>query len=120
MAFRIPLLASLALGACLTAQAQSTTAPSAPAKPTAASAPAAPAATDADKKAAAKKAAKKAPAKDVATKDAPKKAEPATTTTAKAGTTLSTGPKELRDKDGKVIPTDPAAYPIDSALPRKK
>jgi hypothetical protein len=92
MAFRIPLLAALLVGAAAV-QAQ---APEA-----------APPVQD-PPKAAPKKAPK--PAKKAATKNDPK---------AKSAT-YATGPKELRDKDGNVIPTDPAAYPIDSALPRKK
>ena len=31
------------------------------------------------------------------------------------GTSSTTGPLTLRDRDGNVIPTDPAAYPVDSA-----
>ena len=31
----------------------------------------------------------------------------------------TTGPKELRDKDGNVIPTSPDAYNVDSAMPPK-
>jgi hypothetical protein len=30
------------------------------------------------------------------------------------GTTFATGPMTLRDRDGNVIATDPAAYPVDS------
>ncbi|MGZ5031814.1 MAG: hypothetical protein ACXWAC_01335 [Usitatibacter sp.] len=30
-------------------------------------------------------------------------------------TTVATGPMVLRDRDGYVIPTDPAAYPVESA-----
>jgi hypothetical protein len=32
-----------------------------------------------------------------------------------AGTTVATGPLILRDKDGNIIPTNPEAYPVDSA-----
>jgi hypothetical protein len=92
MAFRIPLLAALLLGAAAV-HAQAPAAAPAPQDPPNA-----------------------APKK--ATKPAPKK--PATRNDPKAKSTYATGPKELRDKDGNVIPTDPAAYPIDSALPRKK
>ena len=31
-------------------------------------------------------------------------------------TTYATGPLTIRDKDGNVIPTQPEAYPVDSAL----
>jgi hypothetical protein len=133
MTIRIPLAAALMLGASLAAQAQ--TAPSAPTPPAPAAAPVAPpppgSATAAEKKKAdAKKAdAKKAPPKKAPAKsppkDAPSKAAAPTTApkkgdaTAKTGT-ISTGPSELRDKQGNVIPTDPNAYPIDSAMPKKK
>jgi outer membrane biosynthesis protein TonB len=136
---RIPLLATLVAAALpLAAIAQGTAPdarrpapPQAPAPAKAPTAPSAPTATagaqeqpkkkaadtkkaDTKKKADAKKAdAKKAEASKTA-KDAPKKA-----TTVQAPGTVSTGPKELRDKDGNVIPTDPSAYPIDSARPRK-
>jgi hypothetical protein len=36
-------------------------------------------------------------------------------TYAAGSTTFATGPTVLRDRDGNVIPTDPAAYPVDSA-----
>jgi hypothetical protein len=118
MALRLPLLAALVLGASLTAQAQ--TAPSAPTPPAPAAAPSAPPApagsTTADdkKKAAPKKAATKTPPKKAPAKDAKK-------TEAKAPSkTFTTGPSEVRDKQGNVIPTSPDAYPIDSALPKKK
>lgn len=140
---RIPLLATLVAAALpLAAIAQGAAPdakrpapPPAPAPAKAPTAPSAPTATagaqeqpkkkaadtkKADtKKADAKKAdAKKADAKKAdaskAPKDAPRKA-----TTVQAPGTVSTGPKELRDKDGNVIPTDPSAYPIDSARPRK-
>src|SRR5688572_18084057 len=107
MAFRIPLLAALFLGAATAAQAQAPSPPPAPQPAAAPQPPANPAGTD--KKAVAKKPPpKKAPAK------ADKKAE------TKPQVTYTTGPKEVRDKDGNVIPTDPAAYPIGSALPGKK
>ena len=31
------------------------------------------------------------------------------------GETFATGPTELRDREGNTIPTDPRAYPVDSA-----
>lgn len=31
-----------------------------------------------------------------------------------AGTTLATGPLTIRDRDGNVVPTNPAAYPVDA------
>jgi hypothetical protein len=75
------------------------------------------AAPKAPKKAPAKPDPAKAPAKDAA-KSAPKAAAKAP---AKAPPKVyRTGPSELRDKDGKVIPTNPDAYNVDSALPKKK
>jgi hypothetical protein len=71
---------------------------------------------------------KVAPRKDEPKKPAPRKAPPAeaqkaekTQPPAKAekakqvSKTYSTGPTVLRDKDGNVIPTNPDAYPVDSA-----
>ena len=34
---------------------------------------------------------------------------------APTGTTIATGPMILRDKDGNIIPTNPEAYPVESA-----
>lgn len=108
MAFRIPLLAALVLGTSFAAQAQAPAAPAVDPQP----------AKAAPKKAPAKKAPSKAPAKKAAAPQAPK------TTIAKGEpgkpALITTGPKELRDKQGNVIPTDPAAYPIDSARPVRK
>ena len=61
------------------------------------------------------KPAPKAPAK--APPKAPPKDAPATRQAPKVYTT---GPTELRDKQGNVIPTNPDAYNVDSALPKKK
>jgi hypothetical protein len=75
------------------------------------------------KKAQAKKAdAAKAPAKKVpARKTGPKKAEtPQAEAPKQAPKTYSTGPTVLRDKEGNVIPMNPEAYPVDSALPSRK
>lgn len=75
------------------------------------------------KKAQAKKAdAKKAPAKKVPEKKTgPQKAEPPKAEAPKqVPKTYSTGPTVLRDKEGNVIPTNPEAYPVDSALPSRK
>ena len=132
---RTPLVATLLAAALpLAAMAQGTATdakkpapPQAPAPAKAPTAPSAPTATagaqeQSGKKAPARKDTKKADTK----KTDPRKAEAKKPTrdTAKGGTvqapaTVSTGPKELRDKDGNVIPTDPSAYPIDSARPRK-
>ena len=61
--------------------------------------------------------AKKAPAK----KAPVKKPEPAKAEAPKqVPRTYSTGPAVLRDKEGNVIPTNPEAYPVDSALPPRK
>lgn len=67
-----------------------------------------------------KKAAKKVTAKKPAmqrTQSPP--AAPGATLELKQGSTYSTGPTTLRDKQGNVIPTNPEAYPVDSARPGK-
>jgi hypothetical protein len=114
MAFRIPLLTALLLGASLAVQAQTT--PAAPEAPKPAAAPTKPASKAAPKDAPKKTAAK--PVKKTDKKADAKKLEKKAETP--KSVTYSTGPTELRDKQGNVIPTDPAAYPIDSALPKKK
>jgi hypothetical protein len=64
---------------------------------------------------------KKAQAKSAPAKKAAKKPQPASAQVPKqAPKTYSTGPTVLRDKEGNVIPTNPEAYPVDSALPSKK
>lgn len=78
--------------------------PKAPDKPAKPKKPAQPKKADA-KKADPKKAAKKPDARAAAPKQEPK--------------VYTTGPRELRDKDGNVIPTSPDAYNVDSALPPK-
>ena len=115
MAFRIPLLTALLLGASINVQAQAT--PAAPEAPRPTAAPTKPAAKAAPKDAPKKTATK--PDKKTDKKADAKKAEKKADATPKS-VTYSTGPTELRDKQGNVIPTDPAAYPIDSALPKKK
>lgn len=72
---------------------------------------------------------KVAPKKDEAKKAAPKKAppkqakktEPATQADKpkQAPKTYSTGPTVLHDKQGNVIPTNPEAYPVDSAKAKR-
>ena len=68
-------------------------------------------------------AAKKAEAKKTdAKKDTPRKKPDAKQPEAKPRQepkVYTTGPKEIRDKDGNVIPTSPDAYNVDSALPPK-
>jgi hypothetical protein len=110
MAFRIPLITALLLGASMTVQAQATPVPPEAPKPAAA-----------PKKPAAKTAPRDAPKKTTAKSDRKIEKKTEKKALAKTGpTTYSTGPTELRDKQGNVIPTDPAAYPVDSALPKKK
>lgn len=61
--------------------------------------------------------------KPVAKKPEAKKAtpaKPAPTATPQVTKVYTTGPPALRDKQGNVIPTNPEAYPVDSALPKKK
>lgn len=71
-----------------------------------------------------KPAAKKVDAKKaVAKKPRAKKAtpsNPAPAATSQVTKIYTTGPPTLRDKQGNVIPTSPEAYPVDSALPKKK
>jgi len=85
--------------------------------------PAADATKPAPKAADKKKAApdKKAPEKATAAKKAvPKKAAPKKTgAEAKKPTTYSTKTMELRDEKGNIIPTNPDAYDVSSALPGK-
>ena len=106
---RTCLAAVLALALCAGAAAQTPPAPPEPPKaPEKASAPAKPKQPAEPKKADAKK------------KPAAKKAEPKKSTApAAAPKVYTTGPKELRDKDGNVIPTSPDAYNVDSAMPPK-
>ena len=82
-----------------------------------------PAPKAADKKATPEKAtaAKKAvPKKDAAKKEAPKKAAAKKTDAdAKKPTIHSTKTMELRDEKGNIIPTNPDAYDVSSALPGK-
>ena len=60
-----------------------------------------------------KKAAKKVTAKKPATqRTQPPPAAPGATIELKQGSTYSTGPTTLRDKQGNVIPTNPEAYPV--------
>lgn len=71
-------------------------------------------------KKAAKNAAKKATAKKPATQRTPSPpAAPGATIELRQGSTYSTGPTTLRDKQGNVIPTNPEAYPVGSARPGK-
>ena len=67
-----------------------------------------------------RKAAKKVSAKKRATQrtQAPP-AAPGATGERRPGSTYSTGPTTLRDKQGNVIPTNPEAYAVDSARPGK-
>jgi hypothetical protein len=100
------LAAVVALAFCAGAFAQaSPPAPEPPKPPEKSTAPAKPKKPAAPKKAPAKKA---APKKADAAKSEPKKAA-----------VYTTGPGEVRDKDGKVIPTSPDAYNVDSAMPPK-
>ena len=66
----------------------------------------------------AKKVAKKPPKEVAAQPGQPLKTQPGTTQILGPGT-YSTGPTTLRDKDGNVIPTDPKAYGVDSAVKKK-
>lgn len=123
LAAAIP-MAAIAQGA--TPDAKRPAPPQAPAPAKAPTAPSAPTATagaqeQPKKKAPVKKDTKKADAKKADTKKAASKSakDAPGKSTVQAPATVSTGPKELRDKDGNVIPTDPSAYPIDSARPRK-
>ena len=66
---------------------------------------------------------KPAAKKPVAKKPEAKKttpAQPAPAAAPQATKVYTTGPPTLRDKQGNVIPTNPEAYPVDSALPKKK
>ena len=75
-----------------------------------------------DKKAAEKKAAEKAAPPKAPPKAAPNppaKAPPKAEAPKQATKVYTTGPSVLRDKQGNVIPTNPDAYNVDSALPKK-
>ena len=82
-----------------------------------------PAPKAADKKAApqtATAAKKAAPKKEAPKKEASKKAAPKKTDAdAKKPTIYSTKTMELRDEKGNIIPTNPDAYDVSSALPGK-
>lgn len=110
---RLFTLAAVTLALAIGAAAQPMPSPGDPAKPPRKPAepakpkkPSPPAKSADEKKKKADAAKKKAGAK----KAEPKKAQPKVYTT---------GPRELRDKDGNVIPTSPDAYNVDSAMPPK-
>ncbi len=140
MKLHLTAIAAFVAASSVSAFAQSTAAPAAPAAPKAATAPAAPSAgkmsdapapkaTDTKKPVKKKAAPKKAPTNAAAPKKAPTNAAAPAKPLAAANSappatpdkpgTYSSGPSQLKDKDGKVIPTDPKAYPIDSAMPKK-
>lgn len=103
----VVLLAGAVFGASAQAPTQTTT-------PVEAKKPAAKKVDNTKKPDAKKPAAKKPDAK----KAAPTKPAPAATP--QVTKIYTTGPPTLRDKQGNVIPTSPEAYPVHSALPKKK
>lgn len=70
-------------------------------------------------KPAAKPAAKKSTKKAATQQTQSPPAAPGATIELKQGSTYSTGPTTLRDRQGNVIPTNPEAYPVGSARPGK-
>lgn len=115
--FRLATLIAAALFACATIPvfAQTAIEPDA-GKPSAVK----PAAKPVAKKPTKKAAAKKVTAKKPATQRPPSPpAAPGATIELRQGSTYSTGPTTLRDKQGNVIPTNPEAYPVGSARPGK-
>lgn len=66
-----------------------------------------------------KKAARNVAAKKPATQRTQSPPAPGATMVLRQGSTYSTGPTTLRDRQGNVIPTNPEAYAVDSARPGK-